>query len=162
MDKHEAQRRKAEGAALLEQLGEVPVAYGLGCTLPAAHDEPLEELERIWYDLFETGDREWLVILNGESEGREIGSIGMTLEAGAAFVVCDGTKLAHLTPLHVSWFFDPDSGDRLEGDVDVDEDEADGEAIREWEDTLLEALHTRLTEKGKELPPLSEIVREDN
>lgn len=137
-----------EGEQLLEQIGDVPVAYGFACELPAAHGEPLRELQRIWYDRFEAVDRDWMVILNGEDTAVVLESLGLPVPAGAAVVVCDDTCLGTITPLGVKWVSDPDTGDDLAGETDV----------RYWDDQLLEALHTRLTEKGKDLPDLSDIV----
>lgn len=156
MDKHEAQRKKREGDEILQALGDVPVAYGFTCELPAAHDEPLHELDRLWYDHFDARDRNWMFILNGDDDVREIESLGLLLEAGAGFVICDNTLLAKVTPLGVSWFFDPDTGDSLTADVDGDQE------VRYWDDQVIEVLHDRLTEKGKDLPPLQEIVSKDN
>lgn len=156
MDKHEAQRKKREGDQILEALGDVPVAYGFTCELPAAHGEPLHDLDRLWYDHFEVGGRTWCFILNGDDDIREIESIELLLEAGAAFVICDNSLLAKLTPPGVDWFFDPDTGDSLTADVDGDND------VRYWDDHLIETLHARLTEKGKDLPDLQEIVSNEN
>lgn len=152
MDTHEAQRRKAEGEQLLEQIGDVPVAYGFACDLPAAHGEPLREIERIWYDRFEAVDRDWVVILNGEDSSVVIGSLELPVPGGAAVIVCDDTCLGTITPLGVKWVADPDTGDDLEKETD----------IRYWDDQMIEALYIRLTEKGKDLPDLSEIVSESN
>ena len=148
MDKHEAKRRKAGGEAILEQLGDVPVAYGFACELPAVHGEPLHELDRVWYDRFEAVDREWFIVLNGMETGALIQSLGLNVPGGAAVIVCDETRLGTVTPLGVTWLTDPDTGDPLEDEGDV----------RYWDDQVIEALHTRLTEKGKELPDLQKIV----
>jgi len=152
MDKHEAKRKKREGDAILEALGDVPVAYGFTCELPAVHDEPLHELDRLWYDHFDAGDRNWMFILNGADDVREIESLGLLLDAGAAFIVCENALLGKVTPLGVTWFFDPDTGDHLEDEADV----------RYWDDLVIETLHGRLTEMGKELPDLQEIVSKEN
>lgn len=152
MDNHEAQRKKRDGDEILEALGDVPVAYGFGCELPAVHGEPLHELDGLWHDHFDARDRNWLVILNGDDEFREIESLGLLLEAGAGLIVCDDTVLSMVTPLGVTWFFDPDTGDPLE-----DEDD-----IRYWDDQLIETLHARLTEKGKDLPDVDEIISKNN
>lgn len=152
MAKHEHARKVSTGDQLLEQLGDVPVAYGFACELPAVDGEPLSELDQLWHDRFEHADRDWLFILNGNADHREIESLDTALEGGTAFVVCDETPLARVTPLGVKWYFDPDTGQEVAGEKEV----------RYWDDQLIEALHSRLTEKGKELPPLQEIVTESN
>lgn len=147
MDNHEAERLRQDGDQLLSHLGNIPVAYGFVCELPAAHGEPLSELDRLWYDHFQVGGRTWMFILNGDDEVREIESLNLLLEAGAAFLVCENSLLGKVTPLGVTWFYDPDTGDPL-----------DAEEIRYWDDQVIEVLHGRLTEKGKDLPDLQEIV----
>jgi len=152
MDKHEAQQKKREDDQILEALGDVPVAYGFTCELPAAHDEPLHELDRLWYDHFDAGDRNWMFILNGDDDVREIESLGLLLEAGAVFIICENTLLGKVTPLKLTWFFDPDTGDRLKNEVDV----------RYWDDLVIKTLHARLTEMGRDLPDLQETASKEN
>lgn len=149
MNPDEAQRKKEEGEQILEQLGDVPVVYAFACDLPAAHGEPLSELDRLWYDRWEHDHRDWMVILNGEERPRQIESLGQTLEGGAAYVVVDSTRLVKLTPVDAHWYFDADTGDRLTADNQSD--------VTYWDEALTAALHHRLTTKGKDLPPLEEI-----
>lgn len=152
MDEHEAQRTTEEGRELLDALGDVPITYGFACELPAAQDEPLSELDTIWHDRFEAVDRDWLVVLNGRDRHDTIDLAGVTydLPGGAAVVICDDTVLARVTPVDVTWHLDPDTGEPVQ----------EGRDVYYWDDQLLEALHTRLTENGKDLPSIEEIVRE--
>lgn len=152
MKPEEAEAIKEGGERILEQLGHVPIAYGLTCELPAAHGEPLSELDRVWMDRFEAADRDWIVVLNGDFEHRRVDALGLVLEAGAAYVVCDETRLGKLTPFGGQWHFDPDTGEPLTDEKDR----------AYFEDLLIEAVHARLTEKGKDLPDLQEIVSDNN
>lgn len=152
MDEQAAQQRADAGQSVIDDLGGVPVSYALACELPGAHGEPLSELERIWYDRFEEEGHDWVVILNGYDHVRRIKSLDFPLEGGAALVVCDSTLLCRLTPLGLLAYADPETGDPINHDVD------DGETLATWRWELLWALHARLTAKGKDLPPLHDIV----
>ncbi|UTF56003.1 hypothetical protein [Natronosalvus rutilus] len=151
MGEQAAQRKAAEGEAIIDQLGGVPVTYALACELPGAHGEPLSSLERIWYDRFEEEGHDWVVILNGYDHVRQITSVDTALEGGAALIVCDNTVLCKLTPIGLLPFGDPETGETMVAGED-------GEAVVNWRWELLWALHARLTEKGKDLPPLHEIM----
>ena len=154
MTPEEAERKKAEGEQMLEQLGDIPVNYAFACELPAAHGEPLEDLDRVWYDRWSHDHRDWMVVLNGEDSHREIDALGEVLEAGAAYVVVDSTRLVKLTPVNGRWYFDADTGDRLTADNQSD--------VSYWDDALTKALHHRLVTKGKDLPPLEEMFEKDD
>lgn len=145
MDDHEAERKQAQGEQLLEALGDIPAVYAFACELPAAHGEPLSDLDRLWHDHYRALDRDWLVVLNGRSEHAHLESLNATLEGGAALVVADGVVLARLAPVGVDWIRDPDTGDAV----------ADAAY---WDDHLLESFHSRLVENGKDLPDLSTLV----
>jgi len=149
MNPEEAERKRQQGEQMLEQLGDIPVNYAFACELPAAHGEPIEDLDKVWYDRFEHDHRDWMVILNGDDRNREIDALGEVLEAGAAYIVCDSTRLVKLTPVHGRWYFDADTGDRLTGENESD--------VSYWDEALTAALHHRLVTKGKDLPPLEDM-----
>jgi len=148
MTPEEAQQKLADGRRIFEQLGGVALSFALACQLPETVDDlPIHELERIWWDQFEARHREWLIVLNGHDQPRPIKKLGgLTLDGGASVIVCDNKVLALLTPLGEQWFYDPDTEARMEQDD-----------VSYWRTELLEALYTRLTETGKDLPPLEEI-----
>lgn len=154
MNPEEAERKKAEGEQILEQLGDIPVNYAFACELPAAHGEPLSDLDRLWYDRFEHDHRRWMVILNGDDRHRVIEALGETLEAGAAYVIVDDTRLVKLTPVDGRWYFDADTGDPLTAENQKD--------VSYWDRELTKALHARLVTKGKDLPPLEELFEMDS
>lgn len=153
MTNKNADQRVAEGRQILEQLGGVALTYAFGCELPGVVDDlPMGELERLWYDQFEAGHREWTVILNGHDHARPIKALnGLEIEGGAGLVVCDDAILCKLTPLGEQWFFDPDTEERFQHEAETSY----------FRTQLLEAMYERLTANGKELPPLEEI-RENN
>lgn len=147
------------GNGFLDEFGgEIPTAYGLACELPAGHDKPLSSIDRLWYDCFDHRDRDWIFIVNGSDECQEIDSLGLLLEAGAVFVVCDTSLLAKLSPHRITWFVDADSGERL-----TRTDESDKANIAYWSDELLRVLHARLTNLGdaEDPPPLDAILAGD-
>lgn len=152
MDEETAESLTARGEALVDVIGGVPPSYALACELPGAHGEPLSELETVWMDRFTEEDREWLVILNGYDRSKRIKALDLVLEGGAAVIACEGKLLFKLTPLGVLSYFNPETGDRLADDED---------ALIDWRWELLWAIHARLTAKGKDLPPLHEMMSEN-
>lgn len=151
MDEQEAQAVLEEGESIIDDLGGVPVAYALACELPGVHGKPLSELETIWHDRFTEEGRDWVVILNGYDHARHIEAVDVSIQGGAALVICDETLLVMLTPIGVLPFGNPSTGGPLDDD----------EALADWRWELLWALHARLTGKGKDLPPLHVMMRND-
>lgn len=149
MTRDEAERAQAFGESILEAIGSVPAGYAFACELPAAHGVPLRDLDQMWTDRWDANDRDWFVVLNGTDDPQEVGPLAMSISPGVAAVVADSRPLCLLTPIQVRWWIDPDTGDRLV-------DEAPKE-IEYWEDQLLQALHGRLVDKGKDLPPLGSM-----
>lgn len=141
---------KAErGAQFIEALGGLPASYALACTLPEAHDLPLADLGRVWYDRWEAEDREWLVVLNGCDHPARVDTLDVVLQAGTAYVVVDDTRLVLLTPERSHWQFDADTGDDLS--------DADDAELEYWDVALVRALRERLTDLGKDLSYLENI-----
>ena len=149
MDSEHLQER---GEVLIDAIGGVPPSYAMACDLPGVHGDPLSELERVWMDRFEEEGYDWLVVLNGYDRDKRVEALDLIVEGGAAVVACDETLLVKLTPLGVLPYFNPDTGDQLSQDE---------EAFVDWRWEVLWALHARLTAKGKDLPPLYEMMSDD-
>lgn len=133
---------------------QIPISYALACELPSIHDEALSDLDQIWYDRFETRDRDWLVVINAMEEDTVIEPLGVSdpLEAGGVFIVCDDTVLVRLLPVGAHWYQDPDTGEEV----------SDEEIDAYWDDEIIHAVFNRLTENGKDLPNVSTYVSENN
>lgn len=135
-----------------DRLTELAPTFVLATQLTRAHDVPLEDLDRRWYDRWKDEGEDWLIVLNGTSspwvtkatpENTDYFETPfvLTVPAGCAFVMVDDEAVAVIHPTHNELFTAPD-------------------ATRSWERALIHALRNRLVDLGEDLPPLADLVDE--